>query len=376
MIFKLLKCALGEVEKREELKLSADAWQAIYDLSKKHDLAHLIGYALNFYDVEIDPELRASFDKAINIAGFRYAKSSYELEALSETLEKAEICFVPLKGSVINRYYSEPWLRTSCDIDILVKKEDLERATDALVTTLGYKRQFATTHDVSIMTPSGVHIELHFDLQEEGFNSSDTLANVWCSGELEKVANFEHKMTNELFLFYHVYHMAKHFKLGGCGIKPLLDLIIIRNKMGYDENKVLALLENEGYGVFYKNALALAEAWFEDGAHTELSKEMQDYILDGGVYGSMQHNLAIAQSKEGRFARLWKRIFMPYKQLIIRYPSLKKCPPLYPFYLVRRWLRIIFSRDRKRAFDEIKLNQQVTSAQIEYSKRLMGNLGL
>ena len=91
MIFKLLKCALGEVEKREELKLGADAWQAIYDLSKKHDLAHLIGYALNFYDVEIDPELRASFDKAINIAGFRYAKSSYELEALSETLEKAEI---------------------------------------------------------------------------------------------------------------------------------------------------------------------------------------------------------------------------------------------------------------------------------------------
>ncbi|MBO4954226.1 MAG: nucleotidyltransferase family protein, partial [Clostridia bacterium] len=36
------------------------------------------------------------------------------------------IDFMPLKGAVIRQYYPEPWMRTSCDIDIHVKKDRLE----------------------------------------------------------------------------------------------------------------------------------------------------------------------------------------------------------------------------------------------------------
>ena len=45
-------------------------------------------------------------------------------------LEKAQIPFVPLKGSVIRKYYPEAWMRTSSDIDVLVHKEDVEKTTD------------------------------------------------------------------------------------------------------------------------------------------------------------------------------------------------------------------------------------------------------
>lgn len=376
MIFKLLKSALDGQECREAQELDRGAWEIIYKISKEHDLAHIIGYALRSLDIKIDEDLGKAFEKSASVATFRYMQSAYELESIANTLEKAEICFMPLKGSVLNKYYKEPWLRTSCDIDILVKRQDLEKATSVLVSELGYElKPSSTMHDVSIMSPSGVHLELHFELNEENFKESALLTSVWESGELEN-AGYHYTMTNELFLFFHIYHMAKHFKNGGCGIKPLLDLWVIRNKMGYDEKKAVAMLKREGYLTFYQNALALSNVWFEGATHTELTRQMQAFILQGGVYGTFEQNVAISQTKESRFKRLFRRIFMPYRQLIVRYPSLKKCPPLYPIYMVIRWFRILFSKDRGRAFDEIKANQSISQNEINQAGDLINKLGL
>lgn len=376
MIFKLLKSALDGQECREAQELDRGAWEIIYKISKEHDLAHIIGYALRSLDIKIDEDLGKAFEKSASVATFRYMQSAYELESIANTLEKAEICFMPLKGSVLNKYYKEPWLRTSCDIDILVKRQDLEKATSVLVSELGYElKPSSTMHDVSIMSPSGVHLELHFELNEENFKESALLASVWESGELENTG-YHYTMTNELFLFFHIYHMAKHFKNGGCGIKPLLDLWVIRNEMGYDEEKAVAMLEREGYLTFYQNALALSNVWFEDASHTELTRQMQAFILQGGVYGTFEQNVAISQTKESRFKRLFRRIFMPYRQLIVRYPSLEKCPPLYPIYTVIRWFRILFSKDRGRAFDEIKANQSISQNEINQAGDLINKLGL
>ena len=376
MIFKLLKSALTGQECREAQELDRGAWEIIYKISKEHDLAHIIGYALRTLDIKIDEDLGKAFERSASVATFRYMQSAYELESIANTLENAEICFMPLKGSVLNKYYKEPWLRTSCDIDILVKRQDLEKATSVLVSELGYElKPSSTMHDVSIMSPSGVHLELHFELNEENFKESALLTSVWNSGELENTG-YHYTMTNELFLFFHIYHMAKHFKNGGCGIKPLLDLWIIRNEMGYDEKKVEELLEKEGYLTFYQNALALSNVWFEDATHTELTRQMQAFILHGGVYGTFEQNVAMAQTKESRFKRLFRRIFMPYRQLIVRYPSLKKCPPLYPIYTVIRWFRILFSKDRGRAFDEIKANQSISQNEINQAGDLINKLGL
>ena len=376
MIFKLLKSALDGQECREAQELDRGAWEIIYKISKEHDLAHIIGYALRSLDIKIDEDLGKVFEKSASVATFRYMQSAYELDAIVHTLENAEICFMPLKGSVLNKYYKEPWLRTSCDIDILVKKQDLEKATSVLVSELGYElKPSSTMHDVSIMSPSGVHLELHFELNEENFKESVLLTSVWESGELENTG-YHYTMTNELFLFFHIYHMAKHFKNGGCGIKPLLDLWVIRNKMGYDEKKATAMLEREGYLTFYQNALALSNVWFDDATHTELTRQMQAFILQGGVYGTFEQNIAMAQTKESRFKRLFRRIFMPYRQLIVRYPSLEKCPPLYPIYTVIRWFRILFSKDRGRAFDEIKANQSISQNEINKTKDLINKLGI
>ena len=50
---------------------------------------------------------------------YRHAQLSYEYVAVCDALETAQIPFIPLKGSVLRKWYPEPWMRTSCDIDIL-----------------------------------------------------------------------------------------------------------------------------------------------------------------------------------------------------------------------------------------------------------------
>lgn len=69
---------------------------------------------------------------------YRYKTINCELEQIGKTLEKANIPFILLKGSVIRKYYPESWMRTSCDIDILVNELDLNSAIRLLCDSLRY----------------------------------------------------------------------------------------------------------------------------------------------------------------------------------------------------------------------------------------------
>ena len=147
--------------------LSGEELEKLYRLSKAHDLAHLVGDALIRHDLIRDEEIRAKFQKQTILALFRYEKINHELCRLRAVLNAARIPFIPLKGSVLRQYYPEPWMRTSCDIDILVKKEDLDRAVALLVEEAAYRQQSKNSHDVGLFSESGVHLELHYGLIEE-----------------------------------------------------------------------------------------------------------------------------------------------------------------------------------------------------------------
>ena len=51
---------------------------------------------------------------------------------------------------------------------------------------------------------------------------------------------------------------------------------------------------------------------------------------------------------------------MPYRELKFRYPVLQKCPILYPFCLIARWLKLIFNKETKeRISKEVKKSNEV-----------------
>lgn len=362
----------------------------LYKLSKAHDVAHLVGDALNksgvFENLPVDldeneraaiAKVKEKFDEQIFTAVYRYENINYELEQICKTLEEAKIPFIPLKGSVIRKYYPEPWMRTSCDIDILVKEKDADNAAEYLQTQLQYGVDRKGQHDVSMFTASNVHVELHFKLLDSDFKQVKDLIDVWSGDEISLLSDSEYQMSKELFLLYHIYHMAKHFVHGGCGIKPFIDLWIIKNKVGFDEEKAQKMLQESGLLAFFERSTDLVNVWFEGKDHSEITQEMEVYILQGGVYGTLKQNLAMSQNKKGgKFRHLLSKIFLSYEQMKVYYPSVKKCPILFPFYQVRRWCRILFCGGRKAAMNEIKVNQNITTEEQERAKKLLEELNL
>lgn len=361
-MLKLYECAFPNRTRCESIELDNDAWKRVFDISKKHDLAHIVSYALDESNNAIDEPLKKEFDQARKTAIFRYIKACNEIDAISKLFCDKEIPFIPLKGLVLANYYKEPWLRTSCDIDILIKEEDIEKATRALSENLAYTVNSKGQYDISTVSPSGVHVELHYKLIEADFYIAQDLQQIWCSNEIFQKSSCQYAMTNEMFLLYHIYHMAKHFLHGGCGIRSFIDLWIIKNSLGYDETRATSLLKNNQLYEFYEKAIELTEVWFDSRERTPLIKEIESYVLSGGVYGSLEQNAAMFQVRRGgRFQHIIRRIFIPYKSMVFYYPSLKKCPILFPFYQIRRWFRILFCGGRKRAYNEIVANSNLSN---------------
>ena len=140
-MFAILRASIGRTCNDDiySLTLSEEQAKAIYNTLSKHDLAHMIGDVLQQSSIGKEhPMLFAKVQKQQLVAVYRYEQLNYEFQRLCNTFEEAAIPFIPLKGSVIRRYYPESWMRTSCDVDILVHEEDLENAKQAIISKLGY----------------------------------------------------------------------------------------------------------------------------------------------------------------------------------------------------------------------------------------------
>lgn len=338
---------------------SEDELKELYQISKKHDLCHIIGTALDSRGLlaEGDP-ISDAFKKQIFKAVWRYEKLNFELERVCGLLEAAEIRHMPLKGSVLRNYYPKPWLRTSCDIDILVAEADLERAVNVINADGGYKVGLKDSHDISLYSAAGVHIELHYDLVEDGLVADTTriLREVWSYCSPAEGWSYRMRAADEFFYFYHMAHMAKHFKAGGCGIRPLIDEWILDHSLSHNKESRDALLSEAGLLTFADSIRRLSEVWFS-GAETDvLTEKLEKFIVEGGVYGNQANRVAVqtAKKNDNKFKYLWSRIFERYDMLKFRYPILQKHRWLMPVMQVRRWFGLLNGNKAKRAISEVQ----------------------
>ena len=380
LMFSLIRdeICLNDRNGMAEEVISSEVLPSLFALSDAHDMSHIVSNSLVKKGLLLSDEISAKFRKRQMVAVLRYERMNYEYKVITEALEKAQIDFIPLKGAVIREFYPEAWMRTCCDIDILVKRADLDRATECLVS-VGYIFKSRDTHDVSLYSPSGVHIELHFDLVEDGRanKSREILDKVWDHAHVRSGFKFWYELEDDMFWFYHVAHMAKHFEVGGCGIKPFLDMWILENRIKYDRDKRNVLLEKGGLLKFSEYCERLAKVWFDGEAADDTILALEGYVLRGGVYGSVENRVAAKQTKEGgKFKYLISRVFLPYDTLKMIYPILQRHKWLLPIMQVRRWVRILFGGRAKVAIRELEANRSMSREKINRTEELFKNIGL
>ena len=357
-------------------EVNDDVIASVYRIASEQELSYVVANALSKLGLLSGDAKEAFFTEQL-VTVYRLEMLRHELASISQIFEDAGISFIPLKGSVIRNYYPKPEMRISCDTDILIHPEDLERAGELLCSKLNYKFEHKGSHDVAYESESGAELELHFRLFENDGIEKDILDRVWdyavpCDGYAYRL-----ELRPEFFVFYHIFHMAKHIRNGGCGLRPFLDLWIIENKFPYDKEKLSKLLCEAGLERFFEVAHKTAMMWYGTQESDDMTELLEEYIFNAGIYGNFENMAAVSVVRSGgKVKALMGRIFLPHKLLKHQFPVLEKYPVLTPFYEVKRWVRIIFKDKAKNQMEIARHNNSLSDEKRQKMEKLVDYLGI
>ena len=375
-VLDIIRSEIAGTDYNLKKEFTQEELREIFTLSKKHDLAHIIGDYLLKNDIIKNEKIKSYFENEILTAQYRYVNMDEESKNIYAVLESQATAYVPLKGAVIRGFYREPWMRTSCDIDVLVRENDAAKIAKELVKTHGYVNKGKNYHDISLFSPSEVHLELHFSVCEDNETLDRVLKKAWDYAE-RRENSYRFDFTAEYFLFYIIAHASYHFLSGGgCGIKPLIDLWLLQKALNYDKEELNVLLKAGGIDKFYSYIKNLINIWFENGKEDDFSEKLTEYIFIGGVYGAKGESIKNAKRKKSRFRYYMERIFLPYNKMCINYHVLKKVKILLPFCWVARWFTLLNKEKRCKAKEEIRLEKQINDATLRERREFLDKLGL
>ena len=173
------------------------------------------------------PAVRERLQRHLVEGTARHLALSGELGRLLKSFEREPVTVIPLKGPVLaETLYPHPALRPCSDLDLLIRREDLERV-DALLQRLGYRRvadahsfrfDVAYDHATVYETASGVRVDLHWALLSEPRYSWDEreAETVWDRAVPVRVAGEEALgLCPEDLVLYLSVHLAVHHSLAG-----------------------------------------------------------------------------------------------------------------------------------------------------------------
>lgn len=381
ILMNLIKCSIHKenIDVQQCCALSQEEKEQLFQLCSNHSISVIVGDVLGKSKmIEKTPDIKKLINESF-MSVYRYEQSQTEIKKITSILTELKIPYILLKGPRVRKYYPEPWLRTSCDIDILIHEEDLDLAINGLVEKCSYKKQERNYHDVPLVSPNNILLELHFNIKENMDNLDKVLIKVWdYSSPVGKDNCLEYEQSNEFFFFHLLAHTAYHFQHGGCGIRSILDLYLIHHQMPYNDEKLKILCREAKIETFYEYVIQLSEVWFGESSHTPVTSAMEEYILHGGTYGTKDNSIAMDQTRQnGGHARYIRgRIFMPYKALKMKYPILKKHKYLTPVYQVVRWEKMLSSGKFKKYIAELHLSKHINQEQLDSAEKLLEALKL
>ena len=379
LLFGFLRSVVCDGQITEEMKnaCAEETLAEVYTLAAHHDLAHLVGQAISKLALP-ETEAAKKCKNAAMVAFYRYTQIRYEYERICDLLEAEKIPFIPLKGSVLRDCYPEPWMRTSCDIDILVREDVLESTANVLAENLGYRCSQKTGHDISLFSAGGVHLELHYAAMDEEQlpETQEILDTIWQDVRPREGKTYWQVMSDEMFYFYHVTHMAKHLECGGCGIRPVLDLWLLNHRVPHTRENREKLLALGGMQAFAAAMEKLADVWFSQENTDILTEKLEGFVL-GKLYGDAKSMAVVKQTKQGsKMKFIMSRLFLPYSAMKFRYPVLQKHKWLTPVYQGIRWGQMIGKGKTGKYWEELKTAAAISPEEISTTAELMKYLGL
>ena len=196
-------------------------WTAVLWLANAHTVTPMLYNAFRETPIPdaVAEQLRSAFETSVR---WSLAQSG-ELTGLVGLFEEKGIPVVALKGPLLSRYlYGDLSVRSSGDIDVLVKQDDVRRSRDALVSSgcraanrLHWNSDSACLRlrgqEMAFDSPSGVSIDVHWRLVPPHFPSAFDELDGWESLATVTLAGRQvHTLAPEPLLLFLCSHGAKH----------------------------------------------------------------------------------------------------------------------------------------------------------------------
>lgn len=274
-----------------------------------------------------------------SLVGYIYedSKKEIEIKELLETFEKNKIFCMPLKGIVTRGYYPASELRTMGDLDILYKKEQTAELRKVM-ENLGFEYNGESSkHDH--YRRNGLIVEMHKTLMPARSKAYNYFLKSWERAFPQNGKFYVHQMSMEDHYLYTLYHLIEHFLSGGIGIRMVLDIYILSRQLKIDWCYIRKELATLGIEEFSDHILHLANVWFADADYSNDDLELEEYIVNGGVYGREENLIRNTEILyKSRIHYLLYVIFPPYKVMQSVFPWLH-IPLLLPVSWVIRFKR-------------------------------------
>ncbi len=289
------------------------------------------------------------------------ARQDEAMQDLRKLFDEAGIDHVFMKGSRLRNLYPAPHMRSMGDIDVLVRERNMDDVHQ-LLETHGYVNPVnSEAHDLFTHT-NQVTIEVHPRISRNIDGGDHTLFDTaWDHAVPSR--QHEHQLEIGYELVYLIYHMAKHFRSGGVGLRTFLDIGLYVEHYAQDIrwDTVRTYLDEIGYRRFAVTVLAMAQRYF--GLPTKLPEPiewtegtfelMTRYVALSGVHGTGERfNRALGRisstaGEHPRWTHLRRMIFPSRQALRHRYRFLDRTVLLYPVAWTMRLIRVLFTNRRK-----------------------------
>lgn len=336
---------------------ASNDWEEIYRLADINNVTGIIANEIKQMPNDFRPQgnIKSYFNQNLGKTIQRYEVNKKAQDKIKSFMCENDIDFAFVKGSSVREFYPVPELRTSGDIDIIVRKENFDSVLKI------FKRSdceiLQANPNVIVLNVYGVEVEIHKD--------ADVLGNYY-NGRIFDISSKngnEYLLDNYDRLLYVILHLAKHLKDRGAGIRMLMDMdVCIRSIDNFDEQRLINMCTDAGIEKCSKMLLSLLKFWFDTpvSKHYDLNDDLVDLLanafLYGGVFGFGNNNLGshyVAQasntntvSTKDKIRAFFRWLFPPVSSAKNMYFYSSKHKILIPLAYLQRFFEGVFIRGK------------------------------
>ncbi|MDO4563083.1 MAG: nucleotidyltransferase family protein [Clostridia bacterium] len=320
-------------------------------------------------------------------------RQSFAYDKLCAEFSRQGVRFIPLKGIVLKWLYPSPELRSMEDIDILIHREDFDKAFSA-ACAVGFVPKKGNANDIGIkqtFTMGIVHIDTAISVQGKYLEKCEYVQNMF--EHSVPVAGTQYRQTQEAEIIYVIHHAAKHMHWEGCGVRQILDMAILVNEYRSTCNweEVKRELDSSRLTKFFCAMLGLIRKWFNVSSPSPLFEavdvidEVERYALDYGTFGMEKKNLVAGtmlrtnakKKKIGAIEHFFREyVFLPSNKMAALYPSFEKHRWAIGFYWIHRLFARLIRRDKRKLIAKTLAGIPQAKTISEDESRILENLGL